>query len=284
MIVFFIAPLLTASCSAEYLSSLIIMPKHISSDDSFLDKYKNEPSGRVELNETHPKQALVIEKNKVSKHERTFISPGVISDEADEVFFFDKVDYDLGFSLPYTYSLPALYKTPYEPPIDNGDINIFVPEKQDDKIFGILSFSEVLSILAVIISMYSIHRTRKDISKNKIDEINEGYWLREVIIPSIMEPVMDFSKNAKDSYIHANRDLTVFFSTFYLRMNDRLLNSIVVTQVISQTLYDDLKERIIDLDDDLGNVRTDGDIDIIANEFVGFVVNRIKTEQLKLVS
>lgn len=67
-------------------------------------------------------------------------------------------------------------------------------------------------------------------------------------------------------------------------MNDRLLNSIVVTQVISQTLYDDLKERIIDLDDDLGNVRTDGDIDIIANEFVGFVVNRIKTEQLKLVS
>lgn len=56
-------------------------------DDSFLDKYKNEPSGRVELNETHPKQALVIEKNKVSKHERTFISPGVISDEADEVFF-----------------------------------------------------------------------------------------------------------------------------------------------------------------------------------------------------
>ncbi|MDX7800670.1 hypothetical protein SJS42_18720 [Aeromonas caviae] len=284
MIVFLIAPLLTASCSAEYLSSLIVMPKHITSGDSFLGKHKNEPSGRVELNETYHQQASVIEKNQVSKHERTFISPGVISDEADEVFFFDKVDYDLGFSLPYTYSLPILYKTPYEPLTDNSDINIFVPEKQDDKIFGVLSFSEVLSILAVIISMYSIYRARKDLSKNKIDEINEGYWLREVIIPSIMEPVIDFSKNAKDSYIHANRDLTVFFSAFYLRMNDRLLNSIVVTQVISQTLYDDLKERIIDLDDDLGNVRTDGDIDIIANEFVSFVVNRIKTEQLKLVS
>ncbi|HHQ4624696.1 TPA: hypothetical protein ACSPZX_000378 [Aeromonas veronii] len=284
MIVLFIAPLLTASCSAEYISSFLVIPKHTSSDDSFFDKNGNKITTGVDLGEINLKQGLVIDENKMDKQGKTFEAPFSAHGEARNVFSFEKVNYDLSFSLPYTYSLPMLYNTNYESPVNNSDINIFVPEKQDDKIFGLLSLSEILSVFAVFVSMYSIYRTRKDISRSKIDEINEGYWFREVVIPSIMEPVMDFSKNAKDSYIHANRDLTVFFSSFYLRMNDRLLNSIVVTQVISQTLFNDLKERIIDLDDELDNVQNDGDIDIIVNEFVGFVVNRIKTEQLKLVS
>jgi hypothetical protein len=143
------------------------------------------------------------------------------------------------------------------------------------------SFSEVFSGIALCATFLQFFWTRRQLRKSKIDSINEQYWLREIIIPTVMEPVIDLSKNAKSKFNASNQNMRIFYTTYYLSLQERLFESIGPSVAVSDEFYHLLEDLIFDLDDEISSVSSEDELQGKVTEFVKSVVTSIKNEQLK---
>lgn len=115
------------------------------------------------------------------------------------------------------------------------------------------STSDVIAIVAAVLSAVSIAYTRYVDVTNRKASIHDEYWMREVIYPTLMQSFIDYSKDAPKAFRRYNQNAVDYLreegidALNNVRDNTPFLNSIEDTlgeqaQGILDSLEEDLQE------------------------------------------
>lgn len=157
-------------------------------------------------------------------------------------------------------------------------------DKKNNGTFGITEFFTLLALIFSIGSyFYTQYKTRKEQFSNQVKSINDDFWLRTVIIPNFIEPIVALLKNSPQKFVECNNNITDFYKNYYKDESNRIRDRTVFFHPISEKLQENLLLKIDDLDDDLFDLIHQENIKLEEPlaKFLSGVVELIKLEQIR---
>ncbi|WBA13447.1 hypothetical protein [Salinivibrio kushneri] len=119
------------------------------------------------------------------------------------------------------------------------------------------------SLGAFVIACVSLFRTESHNKQLKKRSIEDGFWVREVLIPHFMDTLLDFVKGAPKKFVECKNDTAEFVRSYALEQLNALRDSLIIAAAVDPNLKPKLEQSIDDFDDFLGE---DEDIDLYALE------------------
>ncbi|RXQ03304.1 hypothetical protein EGL69_13610 [Vibrio parahaemolyticus] len=121
-----------------------------------------------------------------------------------------------------------------------------------------ISWSDIGSIGAVILSVLTLLYTQYQNRKLKQQSIEEVFWMREVLIPHFMDNFLQFVKDAPSRFSESNQNKGRFYAQYALERLNALRESLILVQAIDTSLKIKLDQAIEEFDEFMGE---DGDMD-----------------------
>ncbi len=113
------------------------------------------------------------------------------------------------------------------------------------------SLSDIGSIGAVLISIISLVWTWLQTNRLKRQSIDEGFWMREILIPLFMDKFLIFVKDAP-KHFEETMDATSFYIDYALEKLNELRESLVIADAIDTNLKAQLETAIENFENFMG--------------------------------
>lgn len=180
--------------------------------------------------------------------------------------------------------------TPIEVFIDDANKSIQMDTKtciiQNTNSYNITSGNDnhkpfdVLPWLALTVSVISIWYTWHNNKIQRRISVEDDYWLRTVVFPSILNPLIDIGINSPE-YLRSAESLADFFSEYFLQEMNGLRDKTMVLKLVDEKLYSDANQIMDDLDDSMSEVQTIDDYCRKFGEFSSKLTSLLKDAQSK---
>ncbi|WP_241647805.1 hypothetical protein [Rosenbergiella metrosideri] len=161
----------------------------------------------------------------------------------------------------------------------SDETNIYIASSPtDDK--EAFSTSDILASAAIIISiitiLISIYTNRESNKRSVLDM----YWMREVIIPSFLDPFILFHLNALNEYKRSSSNGD-FYMNFALSKINEIRNRSRVISISDNNLRDKVVEIIEEFEDSIYSVASAVEFEDLLDSFSMKVVKEIQASQIK---
>ncbi|CAM3147344.1 hypothetical protein [Vibrio rarus] len=132
------------------------------------------------------------------------------------------------------------------------DKNPSSKEKKETE--GFISFSDMIAILAVILSSGSMLYTYSIDSINRKASIHDEYWMREVIYPIFMQSFIEFIKRSPNEFRASQGDMPLFVECYALDELNKIRDNTIFLYTIDKSFPEKAEKFIDDFEDALGEV------------------------------
>ncbi|MBG6029348.1 hypothetical protein I5F10_18430 [Proteus mirabilis] len=141
------------------------------------------------------------------------------------------------------------------------------------------STSDLLAFIAICISLLTIYISFKTNRKNDEKSVLDLYWMREVIIPSFLSPFIDFHLNALKEFKSAATKGDFYTNFALLKINEIREKSRIIS-ISDNNLKNKILEIIEDFEDEMYDVETEIDFEILLDSFSMKIVKEIQRSQI----
>ncbi|MEZ8191737.1 MULTISPECIES: hypothetical protein [Vibrio] len=114
-----------------------------------------------------------------------------------------------------------------------------------------VSLSDLGSIGALVIAIVTWFGTNKQSKRLQRQSIEEGFWMREVLIPHFMDDFLEFVKDAPKRFSETG-NITQFYANYALAELNKLRESLILVKAINAELKMKFEEAIEDFEDTIG--------------------------------
>lgn len=139
---------------------------------------------------------------------------------------------------------------------------------------------DALPWLALVVSLISIVYTWHNNKRQRTISVEDDYWLRTVVFPSILNPLIEIGSESPE-YFRTSNDLPDFFDGYFLDKMNELRDKTMVLKIVSEELYSRVNSLMDDLDDNISNVLTMADYCKVFGEFSNKLSLLLKDAQSK---
>jgi len=181
----------------------------------------------------------------------------------------------LSFSLLLFFSFVASAHSGYN---INDSINIYLKIKDADKENN-FSTSDILASIAILISLLSIFITFLINTKNNKKSVLDIYWMREVIIPSFLDPFIEFHLSALNEF-KSSATKGDFYKNFALVKINEIREKSRVISISDNNLRKKIADIIEEFEDDMYDVESALDFEKLLDSFSMKVVKEIQKTQI----
>lgn len=160
----------------------------------------------------------------------------------------------------------------------NDSINISLNIKDVDKDNNI-STSDILASIAIVISLLTIIISSLTNNKNNKKSVLDIYWMREVIIPSFLDPFIKFHLSALNEF-KSSATKGDFYRNFALVKINEIREKSRVISISDNNLRKKIVGIIEEFEDDMYNVESALDFEILLDSFSMRIVKEIQKTQI----
>lgn len=139
---------------------------------------------------------------------------------------------------------------------------------------------DILPWLALTVSVISIWYTWHNNKRQRTISVEDDYWLRTVVFPSILTPLIEIGSKSPE-YFRASDSLADFFSGYFLQEMNLLRDKTMVLKLVDEELYINANRIMDDLDDKVSEVQTTNDYCEVFGNFSSKLTALLKDAQSK---
>ena len=140
-----------------------------------------------------------------------------------------------------------------------------------------ISLETVFAGFAGLISVLSSVHTHKLTKKQKKESIHDLFWLREVIYPNCLKHFVTFIDEAPQLFRANGQDIDDFWESYGLEETNKIRDSFIWLVSVNTQLKDDAERIMDDLDDNIADVSSAEELNLIlsqtAEKFIALLKN-----------